>query len=201
MKRILCSEEQYQSFKSQYDTHFDFERFKKFTNFRDRIEYCNLMLKKPLAKGSSRRVYRYNDEYVLKLAYNKKGLVQNETEINYFNRVDFSGICAEIIEYDEDCWWLLVEFCKRCTVQDFEKIIGMPFNLYIQALQGKEIDEKYQQVVDDEFFSNMQYVYAGYNLLKGDFERIDSYGINKNGEIVLVDYGLTNDDFERIYNK
>ena len=73
-----------------YPESFDMEFFKRLTNksFKKRIEYCDQHLER-IANGTSRIIYKINDEKVLKLAWNKKGLFQNETEYDYnINNID-----------------------------------------------------------------------------------------------------------------
>jgi mRNA-degrading endonuclease RelE of RelBE toxin-antitoxin system len=60
-----------------YPTSWSIEEFKKLNSFNARIKYCNQHLTR-ISSGSSRVVYKIDDEKVLKLAKNKKGLAQNE---------------------------------------------------------------------------------------------------------------------------
>ena len=64
-----------------YPTQFDMNLFKSLKTFKERIEYCEANLKK-IGSGSSRIVYQVDNNKVLKLAKNKKGIAQNETEID-----------------------------------------------------------------------------------------------------------------------
>ena len=60
-----------------YPTSFNIEEFKQLKSFNQRIQYCEQHLQR-ISSGSSRIVYKIDDEKVLKLAKNKKGLAQNE---------------------------------------------------------------------------------------------------------------------------
>ena len=51
------------------------------TSFKQRLAYCREMLGDPIGEGSSRIVFRIDDETVLKLAKNSKGIAQNLEEI------------------------------------------------------------------------------------------------------------------------
>ena len=65
-----------------YPASFNMEEFKNMKSFNQRIQYCEQNLQR-ISSGSSRIVYRIDDEKVLKLAKNKKGLAQNEAEVDF----------------------------------------------------------------------------------------------------------------------
>lgn len=82
-----------------YPTSFDMDFFKTLPSFNQRIQYCEKYLQR-ISSGSSRIVYKIDDQKVLKLAKNKKGLAQNETEIDYSS--ELGEIVAKIFEYHPD---------------------------------------------------------------------------------------------------
>ena len=73
---------------------FDMEYFKQLSSFRKRIDYCGKYLKR-LSSGSSRIVYIVDEQKVLKIAKNTRGLEQNRAEGDYFIQkkyIDVVGI-------------------------------------------------------------------------------------------------------------
>ena len=69
-----------QFIEEDYPASFNMDEFKMLRSFNARINYCQARLKR-ISSGSSRIVYQIDDELVLKLARNVKGLAQNEAEV------------------------------------------------------------------------------------------------------------------------
>ena len=85
----------------EYPQSFNMEEFKTLKSFNARINYCQENLKR-ISSGSSRIVYMIDDEKVLKLAKNNKGIAQNEVEISYGGDYTLDRIVAEVYESDEN---------------------------------------------------------------------------------------------------
>jgi len=206
-----------ESLTEEYPQSFDMEYFKTLTSFAQRINYCTEHLQR-LASGSSRVVFKIDDEKVLKLAKNKKGLAQNEVEIDYSHYDGLEGILAKVFDYEENNLWLEMELAVRAKKSDFKKIVGFSFEDYSSALFNHEIDASNSKtrygkmnldkdVLDamweNEFMQDMFDLIGTYGIPSGDLRRVNSYGIVKrNGEdtIVLVDYGLTSDVYQDYYS-
>ena len=62
-----------------YPSSWNIEEFKSLRSFAERKRYCDANLQK-IASGSGRIVYKVDNQKVLKLAKNKKGVAQNEIE-------------------------------------------------------------------------------------------------------------------------
>lgn len=67
--------------------------------------------------GSSRIAIPYCDHLILKVAYNKKGVAQNSTEIDVsrFSTEPYNEYLAQIVDYSRDSKWVLQE---RVTILD-----------------------------------------------------------------------------------
>ena len=197
-----------------YPSSWNIEEFKKLNSFTKRVEYCNTHLKR-LAAGSSRIVYMVDNEKVLKLAKNKKGLAQNEVEIEYGNYYDLSGIVAKVFESDENNLWVEMELAKKVTPNIFKNVVGVSFDEYANAMKynyftnikpnryptakPKNMDEMW----DNEFVYEMLSFLANYDIPVGDLGRLSTYGlVNRDGSdtIVMIDYGLTNDVYGTYYS-
>lgn len=59
---------------------FSFDMLKSIRSLRGRLKYCKKHLGLPLGKGSSRICFQLDDDRILKLAINNKGIAQNEVE-------------------------------------------------------------------------------------------------------------------------
>lgn len=102
-----------------YPATFDMKRFKSLKTFRDRTNYCLSELKY-LGMGSARMVFEVDDEKVLKLAYNKKGLAQNEAEADWF--LPSYGIFAEVYDMHPSYQWIEMEKAAPARIADFDRI-------------------------------------------------------------------------------
>ena len=79
MKKIIVTESQYMKIIDEmaYPVSFNMAEFKTLTTFSERIRYCQTRLQR-ISSGSARIVYKIDNEKVLKLAKNRKGIAQNE---------------------------------------------------------------------------------------------------------------------------
>jgi len=201
-----------------YPSSFNMEEFKAIQSFNKRIQYCESHLQK-IGSGSSRIVYKIDDEKVLKLAKNSKGISQNEVEISHGN--DFFlkslNIVAEVFENDDNDLWLEMQLAQKCSIGKFKQIIGISFQEYSEYINYYHSEvlskSRYKTTINDslketcennEFVSAMIEFIGNYDLPVGDLKRISSYGIVKednNEIIVLIDFGLTDDVYNKHYSK
>ena len=226
MKKIIITEQQLDAIKEMaYPVSFNMEEFKSIRSFADRVKYCENRLKK-LGAGTSRRVYQIDNEKCLKLAKNRKGIAQNIEEINLGNDM-YAGSCfAKVYDYDSNGLFVEMELARRAKESDFERLVGIPFDVYCDIIVrtaanylpsnnqsrnwiNKSMDDSYEYVMDNiddfEFISEV-IDYMGNFQVKayGDLQRLSSYGVVKrNGqeEMVIVDFGLTEDVFNNYYRR
>jgi len=200
-----------------YPTSFNIEEFKTLKSFNARIKYCQENLKR-IASGSSRIVYMIDDEKVLKLAKNKKGIAQNEAEISYGGDYTLDGIVAEVYESDENALWLEMQLAKKITPISFKQITGWDFNDYANIIYNYGIesgnagryaskksvpDELTEKAWEDDFTRGIFDYIGNYGVPAGDLTRLSTYGIvSENGtdSVVIIDYGLTHDVYKSFYS-
>jgi hypothetical protein len=200
-----------------YPASFNMEEFKKLTSFNKRIQYCQQHLKR-ISSGSSRIVYMIDDEKVLKLAKNKKGLAQNEIEAEYSNYNDLDEIVAKVFDYHNDNLWIEMELARKFKKSDCEKLTGYSLHNFTNAIirygndmnprknprKGDIDKELYQSMWDESEFMYELFSFIGnYDIPIGDLLRTSSYGVVKrNGQdtLVLIDYGLTHDVYDSYYS-
>lgn len=210
----FINEDLINSVNEDYPSSFDMDYFKSLKTFKDRVKYCSDNLQK-IGSGSSRIVYKIDDEKVIKLAKNQKGIAQNEVEIQYSDYYDLDNILARVIDYHPDSLWNEMELAKKVTKSNFKQIAGLDFDEYATALKKHYLDMKgsrFSISVDKEFMelmwendfsSTILGFISNYDVPAGDLGRTSSYGVVKrNGQdtIVLIDYGLTNDVYTTYYN-
>ncbi len=226
MRKIIITEQQLDAIKEMaYPVSFNMEEFKSIRSFADRVKYCENRLKK-LGAGTSRRVYQIDNEKCLKLAKNHKGIAQNIEEINLGNDM-YAGSCfAKVYDYDSNGLFVEMELARRAKESDFERLVGIPFDVYCDIIVrtaanylpsnnqsrnwiNKSMDDSYEYVMDniDDFeFISQVIDYMGNFQVKayGDLQRLSSYGVvRRDGqeEMVIVDFGLTEDVFNNYYRK
>ena len=195
-----------------YPMSWDINEFKGLTSFVKRIKYCNQHLKR-LKSGSSRIVYQIDNEKVLKLARNKRGLIQNENEVYRGTDKFLSDIVARVFDSDDENYlWLEMELVKPVNPQIFKNVTGLDFPFYCTVIkyidsisnrhQALKEPEGMDKLWDDEFIHSISDFIGGYDILLGDLMKLDSYGlVKRNGQdtIVIVDAGLGEEDFKTYY--
>lgn len=199
-----------------YPTSWDIEVFKKLKSFSARVKYCNEHLKR-ISSGSSRVVYMIDNEKVLKLAKNNKGLAQNEVEIEYGQYSDIDDIVAKIFDYDENALWVEMELARKVKASDFKRIVGFNFDDIEKAIQNYGVDTGNSKAVfryslpedlvaamwENDFMYSIFNFIGNYGVPVGDLRRLSSYGLVKRDgldRIVLIDYGLTHDVYTSYYS-
>ena len=216
--KILITESQYniiqRSIEEDYPTNWNVEEFSKLKSFNQRIQYCEKNLIR-ISSGSARVVYKIDETKVLKLAKNKKGLAQNEVEIDFSNDYMWDGLVAEIFNHDENNLWTEMELANKVTKKSFQEVTGLNFDEYCDSLRyyhGQVTNrrnmytpskpESYDNMWENEYGYGMLNLVGSYDLPVGDLCRLSTYGVvNRNGHnvIVMIDYGLTKDLYDSYY--
>lgn len=200
---------------------FNARQLSQIPSFAGRLKYCKQMLGPTFGSGSSRVIFEIDDDKVLKLAKNKKGVAQNEFELETSRYTD---AVVKVFDCDDDCTWLIEENCVPAKEQDFERIIGLPFETYcdliswysntyrytssrLYTISPKEAQELADQLWNDDecgFVVQMFDLMGDYQLPSGDLTRISSYGmVKRNGtpQMVLIDSGLNDDIYNTYYRR
>ena len=201
----------------EYPQSFNMGEFKKLTSFKARIEYCQEHLKR-ISSGSSRIVYMIDDEKVLKLAKNNKGIAQNEVEYDYAEHLSNNPVLAKVFDADKDNnTWIEMELARKLNEAKFKQITGHDWKYFAQEVINvyREIHKQKQlyRVPEDAkmaLWDDEVFCYQIFKLMEthpefkgGDLARINSYGIVKRGgsdRIVLIDFGLTNNVWDSYYS-
>ncbi len=130
--------------------------------------------------GSTRKVYRISD-YVIKKHLHPLGYKQSLQELEIYNSMvdkGFNELFAEVYYVDE-----------RFAVQKYYKPIEMKYNQSFDIDVMREahlIPNKYEDIL---------------NLLGKDYDNFDikdsgNYGLNDEGKLVFIDYGMTKTIYE-----
>lgn len=198
-----------------YPTSFDMEKFKSLRKYSERVKYCDANLQK-ISSGSARVVYKIDNEKVLKLAKNEKGIAQCEVEIQWGNDYYFGGILAKTLDSHPDGLWVEMELAKKVTKGDFKRLIGFDFNILNLYLRNSEwemkgqrgmfgIDPEIKNILDEnEFVTELKSLMDAMDAPAGDLTKLNSYGLvlrDGHPSIVLIDFGLTNQVYSDYYDR
>ena len=184
-------------------------------SFAGRIRYANEQLIR-IGGGSGRIVYNIDDEKVLKLAKNTKGIAQNEAEANAGYYRDTQHIVTKIFDNENNYSWLISEKAKKVTEKRIKELTGISSlndlhfylkNFISQNKGGSDIfgqkDEIVELLNENEFVQDLLNFVNDYSQETGDMGRPSSYGeVLRDGQptIVLTDYGLNDEVYNTYYS-
>lgn len=228
MKRIIkISEKQFEELKGMkplneaVNNAFSLEALSNIGSFRGRYNYCRQNIGMPCGRGSARVVFQMDDEKILKLALNDKGIAQNSEEHN--SGADECGITPKVFDNDTEYRWLVSEYVLPARVGDFKQCFGIDWKTFISFLDASfnsftprypfarnampdqqfiPFVEKIQDDGDD--LLDWYYYITDYQPPYGDMRRLSSYGMTmRNGKptIVLLDSGLSDEVYNNYYRK
>ena len=179
---------------------------------QERIVYAKLkrhasMWFEKMAQGSSRDVYDAGD-YVIKVVKNVKGIAQNEVESNLYNDVYAPSFLAEIIYTASDNSFLIMEKSKKVTKASFKSQAGFSLEYLLDYLIYTIVGRySFKQIElseeSEQFLSDIHEYVMSFSIDKSfaDLAQSSSWGINRDGDLVLIDYGLNNDVAKKHYNR
>lgn len=205
-----------------YPVTWNIEEFANIKSYSGRLKYCQERLEK-IASGSARVVFKIDDEKCLKVAKNQKGIAQNEEEVRSYAKE--TGIGAEVFNFADNYEWIEMELARKAKPSDFKRIVGYDFNFVCEFINwtfshysisyrryphlynfNKENEDLYAELIEEYGFFHGLYYYMADTTLNsiGDLQRISSYGVVKRDgedEIVLIDFGLTDDVYNQYYGR
>lgn len=210
-KIIVLTESQ---IREAMDGIFSFDELQSIRGFRGRMMYCRRHMGPPIGSGSSRIVFQIDDEKVLKLAKNDKGIAQNQVEADWLAQK--YGVVPKLYDVADDDSYLVSEYVLPAKAADFKQCLGMTFKEfcgfveYCGSQYGRKSSllpmmnsEKAEELIENnEWLSDFNRYVTDYQLPVGDLMRIANYGLCKrNGkpQITLLDSGLTNDVYDSYY--
>ena len=161
--------------------------------FKDRVKYCKDNLEY-LGRGSSRMAFKMPNGHVLKLAFNRKGVAQNEVECGdwYKNSLNCFTDCYGSAD---DHTWCEVEAAKKVRETDFPRLLGVTFGemcdllVHMTRQRGNPSAFRYHyfttpkeriEEIEDSVWNDPD----GHGVLYGLFEYIGNYGA---GEKLVAD--------------
>lgn len=125
-----------------------------------------------IGTGSGRRVYQLDSEYVIKVAYNRKGYAQNAVEA-YISQTDESELFAKIFYYSHDYHYLIMERAERIN----------NYSIIYEYFHVRTVKELFS-------LPEFRDILNKYNLLIPDLCRPVNWGLI-GSRPVIIDYGFT----------
>jgi hypothetical protein len=193
---------------SERKKQFDFNTFNTLSSLGPQEQLTWLIGNaKMVGKGSGRATFILDSSKVLKFALNKQGRLQNTNEINIYQNTDQSGIVPRIYDYDSaNQQWLIVELVKPLRGRDeFIDKVGMsPYHFAILSAGEVDLntilDVKPNALHDEKKLeknlSRFGSFFKDHKIETGDLASANQWGINTNGNIILLDYGLSESYFD-----
>lgn len=198
-----------------YPASWNIETFKSLHSFAARIKYCKEHLE-PISSGSSRWVFKVDDDKVLKIAKNSKGIAQNKAEIDMKDEPFAKDILAPIYDCDEEtCLWLKMALARKCNKKEFKELTHIPFEMFCSALRDQfdygrtfwyspEEKEAFRNLIDTdsiacEFYNDVCDYVGNYDIPTGDLTSLRNWGI-VGSDVVIIDYGFTKDVATQYYH-
>lgn len=185
---------------------FSFQEFKSITDFDDINQYASWRLEL-LGEGSARNVYAFSNKYVLKVAYNDKGIDQNFAELDAITNPKLKNLFAEIKDYDPNGIWLVSEMVRRVSNDEFENMTGINPDVYETLVfdYGKhKVATQYFNLLEpaaQRWFLDVYDLIKTGDMARGDLYQPKHWGKTPDGRLVLYDYGLTNSVYAKHYKE
>jgi len=197
---------------------WDSSAYTKHKSFASRVRYATERAKK-IGTGSSRIAFEI--EYqgrptVLKIAKNKKGMAQNQYEINTLGdgyvmqmNITIPLIDSDEIDYDNPTW-LHTEKAEKMTPNAFRTAMGgmTPDELttFIQWSNGRShsppnnmtVEEAQQLLEDNETLYDLMDFIGNFDIVVDDIGRLANWGIYKSNP-VLIDVGGSSEVIQKYY--
>lgn len=184
----------------------------KFESFKELVDYADTKAKR-VGSGSSRIAFNIkhnNEETILKVAKNTKGIEQNKAEIEYMldDEVKEMGIIIPIIDYDEESFhWIHTKKAKPIKIEDFVSNCGgtlaevISYIKYFMKESGASIPKSLVKRLDvnSSLVNHMKTLYDIDKIVLNDLIHIENWGLYKN-KPVIIDIGLTSDTIH-LYQK
>jgi len=181
------------------------KNIERLDTYKARVEYAENNMEH-LSSGSARIAFKTNEDTVIKLAKNDKGIAQNKVEVKASGTSKFINKC---IRHAKNMYWIEVDYLDKISEKDFEKLSGISFKDFGEAISyglknvsensGEKKPKNFDEVSKTEIYKEIKKVGEELELLPGDLERISSWH-RKGNQLILVDAGLTRKVYDDYYD-
>ena len=183
---------------------FSLEELSNLKSFKDKVRYCVANLGKPIGNGSSRQVFQIDDEKILKLAKNNKGLAQNQYEGQDDYYKEDMLIFPKVYDKADDFSWIVSEYVLPAKNQDFILEKQHKYSNSYRFVRPISKEELWDYCDNNKFISELNDYIGSYDIGVGDLYCLSTYGLAmRNGQpsIVILDSGLSEYIYDTYYNR
>lgn len=182
-------------------------------NLDDFRDYCidNLEF---VGSGSARIAFMVDENIVLKVASNVKGIAQNKVEASVGNDGYVNDIFAGVLSAHPKYWWIEMNICVGVTAQEFENMTGvsmkrwagdiseeLAWSIHYGLYQDEEMKPaRWEELKTNPFIMCVLDYIRKYDIHQyGDICSLKHWGLDNTGKLVLMDYGITNYVWNNFY--
>lgn len=211
----LLSEQLYEDVDeiAAYPEGFDIKQFITLSSVAAKTRYLKQHNLDKLGTGSGRAVFVADENTVIKVAKNAKGLAQNEAEVDISYNSGEDAPVAKVKDCDEKYSYIEAERARKAKPTDFKKIVWFPMEDVVRSMcywahevlgrsYVRSKPETYDAIMETPFMQELTEIMGNFDIETGDLSRISSWGVvSRDGKehLVLVDYGATTDILNRLY--
>lgn len=168
---------------TETSTGFNIKQLKGINSFSGRVNYCKKYLQR-IGAGSSRIVFIYDTDKVIKLAKNQKGIDQNIVEGDW-SLQDYQLIPKLYDSDDYDLYNIMELLIPIKSPKRFTELTGVLWDDMIANHQGNNRDSDYNfydamnmkyvnNDIENEFIVDLFNLSQSYDLALGDLKRLSS---------------------------
>lgn len=191
--------------KKSYGSKFNFEIFSKIASKAEMIDYADAFLEM-LGQGSSRITYLLSSRYVLKIAKNPAGLAQNRVEIATSTDPNVKHIIAAVHRSASDGMWIVSDLVREIKYREFATLAGCTLGEFVEYMDdvergGVDAIEAPNSLSEppSKFLVSVGKLMMFNGVSKGDLAEPHHWGVTPDRRLVVLDYGLTDQVWNRHY--
>lgn len=191
------------SFSVEKNTNSVLKELSEIKDFEDRIEFARDQWKF-LGEGSSRTAFQIDENLIIKVAHNEKGIGQCKVEMDPKAQ---RPCTLPIVIADAEGKWIILRNSESITKKRFKELVGFGFESFMNALFYKFNNESdkwseprdYKEIEESSFFMCLAELIFETDQQIGDIDKISSIR-ELDGKAVLADYGLSREVFKEYYD-
>lgn len=180
---------------------FDLKRFKELPSSDIMLEYARQFLE-PLGMGSSRAAWVLSGKYALKVVLNKKGLAQNQTEVDVYTNPQSKPVVTAVHSADPEYRWIISDLVNPLqSPEEFKGLTGIEWNEFLVMLHDHLKSSQWARADIPNFAKSVIATAKDNGLMLGDLKEIGHWGKTPDGRCVLLDYGFTHEVWSSHYSE
>jgi hypothetical protein len=170
---------------------------KRLTKTEERAILNDLMISGNfIANGSSRAVFDFNDNLVIKIAIDRPGQRQNANEIQAYKIYGKDSPLAKIVSYGKN-----IIVMEKVNPLDYDEVEGIISGYYRDDYDYNEDEEYEEPYPDGEFIEAVRNTVRALERINGETDDNFQIGYDSNGRLVAYDYGYESGGFPYLVSR